>query len=484
MPSGARPFRGAGGGDAFRGAGAVGAGSSVRPTFGRAAARYSPPPSATPPPPRPRRGRDRRRELRRTCLAPRPSSASPRSSAAPGPAPARAARAGNPSTSPGGGWTILGHRRPRRQRRRRSSRTRGPAAGFRPGDRQPHRRFLRRAATLGRWTTPAERPAWPSVSRLPAPSASGQRAAADMFRTSRTCRSRTLARRMRAIARNLVVEPVTTAFTICRARDSTATRVVTGCQPAPTARNRLSRNPQHAELHRGAPVGFRRGDEPLAAAALGGAAAEDRRPGAGAASPQRRAAPQAEPFAPLPRQERRAAARTCWSRASPWSARPAGGPSTCGISTCRSSAASPCSTARSSRCRPAKERRLRATLPMYLHGLMGRGCHLATVNDYLARRDADWMGPIYQLLGMSVGVVETPDVAAAAAQGLRLRRHLRHGQGVRLRFPPRPAPAAADQRGANRPAGRHVGPGARGAPTKSPSRASRTSPWSTRPTAS
>lgn len=50
---------------------------------------------------------------------------------------------------------------------------------------------------------------------------------------------------------------------------------------------------------------------------------------------------------------------------------------------------------------------LTATLPMYLHGLMGRGCHLATVNDYLARRDADWMRPIYQLLGMSVGIIET-----------------------------------------------------------------------------
>lgn len=50
---------------------------------------------------------------------------------------------------------------------------------------------------------------------------------------------------------------------------------------------------------------------------------------------------------------------------------------------------------------------LTATLPMYLHGLMGRGCQLATVNDYLAHRDADLMRPIYQLLGMTVGVVET-----------------------------------------------------------------------------
>ncbi|MBN1395523.1 MAG: preprotein translocase subunit SecA [Pirellulales bacterium] len=50
---------------------------------------------------------------------------------------------------------------------------------------------------------------------------------------------------------------------------------------------------------------------------------------------------------------------------------------------------------------------LTATLPMYLHALAGKGCYLATVNDYLARRDAQWMGPVYKLLGMSVGVIET-----------------------------------------------------------------------------
>ena len=50
---------------------------------------------------------------------------------------------------------------------------------------------------------------------------------------------------------------------------------------------------------------------------------------------------------------------------------------------------------------------LAATLPMYLRGLLGRGCHLATVNDYLARRDAEWMRPIYQALGVTVGVIET-----------------------------------------------------------------------------
>jgi preprotein translocase subunit SecA len=50
---------------------------------------------------------------------------------------------------------------------------------------------------------------------------------------------------------------------------------------------------------------------------------------------------------------------------------------------------------------------LTATLPMYLQALLGKGAHLATVNDYLARRDADWMRPIYESLGLSVGVVET-----------------------------------------------------------------------------
>ncbi len=52
---------------------------------------------------------------------------------------------------------------------------------------------------------------------------------------------------------------------------------------------------------------------------------------------------------------------------------------------------------------------LTATLPLILHSLAGKGAHLATVNDYLAERDADWMRPIFQLLGISVGTVLTPD---------------------------------------------------------------------------
>jgi preprotein translocase subunit SecA len=48
---------------------------------------------------------------------------------------------------------------------------------------------------------------------------------------------------------------------------------------------------------------------------------------------------------------------------------------------------------------------LAATLPLYLNALLERGCHLVTVNDYLAKRDAEWMGGIYRSLGMSVGVI-------------------------------------------------------------------------------
>jgi preprotein translocase subunit SecA len=47
-----------------------------------------------------------------------------------------------------------------------------------------------------------------------------------------------------------------------------------------------------------------------------------------------------------------------------------------------------------------------ATLPAYLNGLTGRGVHIVTVNDYLAKRDAQWMGPIYEALGLSVGVIQ------------------------------------------------------------------------------
>jgi len=48
---------------------------------------------------------------------------------------------------------------------------------------------------------------------------------------------------------------------------------------------------------------------------------------------------------------------------------------------------------------------LAATMPIYLNALSGKGVHVVTVNDYLAKRDAEWMGPIYQFLGLEVGVI-------------------------------------------------------------------------------
>jgi preprotein translocase subunit SecA len=55
--------------------------------------------------------------------------------------------------------------------------------------------------------------------------------------------------------------------------------------------------------------------------------------------------------------------------------------------------------------RTGEGKTLVATLPVYLNALTGKGVHVVTVNDYLARRDAEWMGQIYDFLGMSVGVV-------------------------------------------------------------------------------
>ena len=57
--------------------------------------------------------------------------------------------------------------------------------------------------------------------------------------------------------------------------------------------------------------------------------------------------------------------------------------------------------------RTGEGKTLTATLPMYLNSLSGKGAHLVTVNDYLARRDAEWMSPIYNGLGLSVGILQS-----------------------------------------------------------------------------
>ncbi len=62
--------------------------------------------------------------------------------------------------------------------------------------------------------------------------------------------------------------------------------------------------------------------------------------------------------------------------------------------------------------RTGEGKTLVATLPLYLNALAGKGCHLVTVNDYLARRDAYWMGPVYHALGLKVASIypmQTPD---------------------------------------------------------------------------
>ena len=55
--------------------------------------------------------------------------------------------------------------------------------------------------------------------------------------------------------------------------------------------------------------------------------------------------------------------------------------------------------------RTGEGKTLVATAPLYLNALPGKGVHLVTVNDYLARRDAVWMGQVYHALGLSVGVI-------------------------------------------------------------------------------
>ena len=67
--------------------------------------------------------------------------------------------------------------------------------------------------------------------------------------------------------------------------------------------------------------------------------------------------------------------------------------------------------------RTGEGKTLVATLPVYLNALPARGVHVVTVNEYLAGRDAEWMGPVYRFLGLTVGVIksgQSPDEKRAA----------------------------------------------------------------------
>jgi preprotein translocase subunit SecA len=74
-----------------------------------------------------------------------------------------------------------------------------------------------------------------------------------------------------------------------------------------------------------------------------------------------------------------------------------------------------------------------STLPVYLNALNGRGVHVITVNDYLARRDAEWMGQIYHFLGLSVGLV-TPEINDFAAKQAAYRSDVTYGTNTEMGF--------------------------------------------------
>ena len=67
--------------------------------------------------------------------------------------------------------------------------------------------------------------------------------------------------------------------------------------------------------------------------------------------------------------------------------------------------------------RTGEGKTLAATLPLYLNALTGRGVHLVTVNDYLARRDGRWMGKIFHFLGLSVGILQAAARSGTAKKG-------------------------------------------------------------------
>ena len=114
-----------------------------------------------------------------------------------------------------------------------------------------------------------------------------------------------------------------------------------------------------------------------------------------------------------------------------------------------------------------------APLAAALNAMSGRGVHVVTVNDYLAKRDPQWMGPIYHGLGLSVGIVQhdtaflydpnyrpkdeklTAPAPGATRGGLRRGRHLRHQQRAGLRLPARQHGPGPRRAGAARALLRH-----------------------------
>lgn len=80
--------------------------------------------------------------------------------------------------------------------------------------------------------------------------------------------------------------------------------------------------------------------------------------------------------------------------------------------------------------RTGEGKTLVATLPVYLNALSGKGVHVVTVNDYLAKRDSEWMGRLYRFLGLSVGVVYSGQSQEEKKSGLSGGHYLRNQQRV------------------------------------------------------
>ena len=96
--------------------------------------------------------------------------------------------------------------------------------------------------------------------------------------------------------------------------------------------------------------------------------------------------------------------------------------------------------------RTGEGKTLVATLPLYLNALAGKGAHLVTVNDYLARRDARWMAPIYHLLGLSVGVLQASQRTNNARNAFLIDLDIRSNreEDDQLRLVPRREAYSAD----------------------------------------
>ena len=69
-----------------------------------------------------------------------------------------------------------------------------------------------------------------------------------------------------------------------------------------------------------------------------------------------------------------------------------------------------------------------ATLPAYLNALTGEGVHIVTVNDYLAKRDSEWMGKVHRFLGLTVGLIIHDMKKEERQKAYARRHHLRHQQ--------------------------------------------------------